>query len=172
MSMLPLSSRRTPKTGSRGGAPHRRRFGFALLEALVALAIASIALATLYRSVGQGSKNVGDVEARVEATLLARSVLAGATYAEDLAQSASGQSGAWHWVVRTAPEQVQITEESGRSASSSHITSGEATMPRPSRRLTSSSGPRSDQVTLAASAEASSCRERSKALLAALRAST
>ena len=118
MSMLPLSSRRTPKTGSRGAAPHRRRFGFALLEALVAMAIASIALAALYRSVGQGSKNVGDVEARVEATLLARSVLAGATYAEDLAQSASGQSGAWHWVVRTAPEQVQITEENGRSASS------------------------------------------------------
>lgn len=118
MTTLLSSSRRAAVIGRRSGMPRRGRLGFALLEALVAMAIASIALATLYRSVGQGSKNVGDVEARVEATLLARSVLAGATYAEDLAQSASGQAGAWRWVVRTAPEQVQITEESGRPAAS------------------------------------------------------
>lgn len=103
----------------RSGAPHRRRLGFALLEALVAMAIASMALATLYRSVGQGSKNVGDVEVRVEAALLVRSVLAGATYAEDLVQSASGRAGSLQWELHTEPDQVRIIEESGRTAASS-----------------------------------------------------
>lgn len=93
---------------------HRR--GFALLEALVAMAIASIALATLYRSVGQGSKNVVEVEARVEAALLAKSVLAEATFAEDLARLAAGRSGPWRWVVSTAPEQVQVLQESSLPA--------------------------------------------------------
>ena len=117
MSMLPLSSRQIPKTGSRGGAPRRRRLGFALLEALVTMAIASIALATLYRSVGQGSKNVGDVEARVEATLLARSVLAGATYAEDLAQSASGQS------VSSPVSAARVTIEVSRASGGAPVAS-------------------------------------------------
>ncbi|AVO40732.1 type IV pilus modification PilV family protein [Simplicispira suum] len=118
MNRLHTAVHRAQASKGRAGSRRKGRLGFALLEALVAMAIASIALATLYRSVGQGSKNVGDVEARVEATLLARSVLAGATYAEDLAQTASGQSGAWHWVVHTAPEQVQIAEEGGRPVTS------------------------------------------------------
>lgn len=113
MNGLGASSSRQRAHRGRGGRPRPVRLGFALLEALVAMAIASIALATLYRSVGQGSRNVGVVESRVEAALLARSVLAGATFAEDLAQSASGESGAWRWVVHTAPEQVQITEANG-----------------------------------------------------------
>ncbi|MGP1629181.1 MAG: type IV pilus modification PilV family protein [Giesbergeria sp.] len=96
----------------------RAPLGFALLEALVAMAIASVALVALYRTVGQGSKNVVNVEARVEATLLVRSVLAGATFAEDLVKSPSGQAGAWRWVVHIAPEQVQVTEEGGRPAAS------------------------------------------------------
>ena len=101
-------------SGRWGGAAPR---GFALLEALVAMAIASVALATLFRTVGQGSKNVGNVETRVEAALLARSVLAGATFAEELAQTPSGQAGAWRWVVHIAPEQVQVTAEDGRTPS-------------------------------------------------------
>jgi general secretion pathway protein I len=109
-----FASRRHRAFVGRFASLRKVSLGFALLEALVAMAIASIALATLYRSVGQGSKTVGDVEARVEATLLARSVLAGATFAEELAQSASGQAGAWHWVVHTAPEQVRLSEEGGR----------------------------------------------------------
>lgn len=116
MNVALAPSSRQSATVCQGRALRRGRRGFALLEALVAMAIASMALAALYRSVGQGSKNVGNVETRVEATLLARSVLAGATYAEDLTQSASGQSGAWRWVVHSAPEQVQITEESGGPA--------------------------------------------------------
>lgn len=90
--------------------------GFSLLEALVALAIASIALASLYRSVGQSSKNVVDVEARIEASLVARSALAAGTFAEDLAKQDSGQTGNWHWRIQVAPEQIPMTDEAGRLA--------------------------------------------------------
>jgi general secretion pathway protein I len=94
----------------------RRQRGFSLLEALVAMAIASIALASLYRSVGQSSKNVVDVEARVEASLVAKSALAAGVYAEDLIKQDSGQSGAWRWRIQVVPEQVPMTDESGRPA--------------------------------------------------------
>ena len=97
-------------------APARSRRGFSLLEALVAMAIAAIALASLYKSVGQGSKNVVDVETRVEAALVAKSALAAGTFAEDFAQQDSGQAGGWQWRIQIAPEQIPLLEENGRPA--------------------------------------------------------
>ena len=116
---LPLPSfRRVP----------RKQWGFSLLEALVAMAIASIALASLYRSVGQGSKNVVDVEARVEASLVARSALAAGTFAEDLMRQDSGQSGVWHWRIQVTPEQVPLMEESGRPAQGAPLRAARVTV--------------------------------------------
>lgn len=88
--------------------------GFSLLEALVAMSIASIALASLYRTVGQSSKGVADVESRIEAALVARSALAGSTFAEDVERQPSGVSGDWHWRIRTQPEQITLRNEDGR----------------------------------------------------------
>ena len=77
----------TPRTGFHLGA---RQSGFSLLEALVAMAIASIAFTVLYRTVGQSAKAAVDVDARVEAALVAQSVLASATFAEELAPLGAG----------------------------------------------------------------------------------
>lgn len=87
--------------------------GFSLLEALVAMAIASIAFGTLYRVVGQSAKTVGDVEIRVEAAMVARSVLASATYAEDLVDRGSGGADHWFWRVQVTSEQVQFVDKTG-----------------------------------------------------------
>ncbi|ADU98420.1 type IV pilus modification PilV family protein [Alicycliphilus denitrificans] len=90
--------------------------GFSLLEALVAMAIASIAFAVLYRTVGQSSLNATTVESRAEAALVARSVLASATFAEDLVQHPEGQSGPWQWSVQVQPEQVAVHAPGARQA--------------------------------------------------------
>ena len=103
----------TKHRSRRAGAATRAR-GFSLLEALVAMAIASIAFAALYRTVGQGSKNVVDVQSRVQAALVVRSVQASATFAEDLVQQSAGQMGAWQWSVRVEPEQVAVSEDFGK----------------------------------------------------------
>lgn len=91
---------------------HRQR-GFSLLEALVAMSIASIALASLYRTVGQSSKGVVDVESRIEAMLVARSTLASSTFAEDAERQPSGTTGGWHWRVRVQAEQIPLRDEDG-----------------------------------------------------------
>lgn len=119
---------RIPERAARRGAVRRRSKGFSLLEALVALAIASIALASLYRSVGQSSKGVVDVEARIEASLVARSALAGGTFAEDFARNDSGQTGGWQWRIQVAPEQVPLADENGRPAASGPLRAARVTV--------------------------------------------
>lgn len=102
--------------------------GFSLLEALVAMAIAAIALASLYRSVGQGSQSVMGVQARVEATLVAKSVLAAGIFAEDLMRQDSGQSGGWNWRVDVTPEQIPLSDEAGRPAPSGPLRAAKVTV--------------------------------------------
>jgi len=88
--------------------------GFSLLEALVAMAIAAMALGTLYRTVGQSSKNAVTVQERVEAAMVARSVLAGALYAEELANQSDGKTGAWRWRLQMQPAVAQWGAPPGR----------------------------------------------------------
>lgn len=116
MSLLHLVEwKRREHRSAREQANHSSQRGFSLLEALVAMAIASIALGSLYRAVGQSSKGVADVEARVEAALVARSVLAGSTFAEDISRESSGNMGRWYWTVRAEPEQIRFQGEGGQA---------------------------------------------------------
>lgn len=80
--------------------------GFSLLEAVVAMAIAAIAFGALFRTVGQSSKVAGDVDGRVEAQLLAQSILASAAFAEDLEPLHNGQEGPWQWQLQVSAEPV------------------------------------------------------------------
>lgn len=88
--------------------------GFGLLEALVAMAIASVSLGTLYRVVAQGSKAAVDTELRVQATLVARSVLAESAFADDFAKNARGNNGVWAWSIEVARTQAFFREDDGR----------------------------------------------------------
>jgi len=90
--------------------------GFTLLEALVAMAIAAMSFAALYGAVGQSSKNVVDVQSRVQAALVVRSVLASAAFAEDLEGQPAGQWGVWYWSVQVQPEAIAVHDDFGRSA--------------------------------------------------------
>lgn len=88
--------------------------GFGLLEALVAMAIASVALGTLYRVVGQGAKTSVDTELRVQAMLVARSVLAEGTFAEDFSNRGHGRNGDWDWTVSVVRTPADLRDADGR----------------------------------------------------------
>lgn len=103
------------------GGGRRGQRGFNLLEALVAMAIAAIAFTALYRTVGQSTKVVGDVEARVEAAMLARSVLASATFAEDLAPLQAGEQGPWQWRLDISQQAVSIANTTGAPLESPNV---------------------------------------------------
>jgi len=94
--------------------------GFSLLEALVAVAIAAITFAALYATVGQSSKNAVDVQARVQAALVVRSVLASAAFAEDLEGQPAGQWGAWRWSVQVQPETLAMHDDFPRPPEKPH----------------------------------------------------
>lgn len=118
-----LSLRRrldAPAGGCRSSLHARRQRGgqrgFSLLEALVAMTIASMALATLYRTVGQSAKGVMDIDTRVEAAMVARSALASSTFAEDAQRLSAGTAGAWQWRLQVQPDQIPMAEENGRPA--------------------------------------------------------
>lgn len=88
-------------------ALHRPAQGFSLLEAVVAMAIAAVAFTVLFRAVGQSSKVANDVDQRIAAQQVAQSVLASASYAEELEDLQSGQDGPWQWRLHVAAVPVE-----------------------------------------------------------------
>lgn len=92
------------------------------------MSIAAIALAGLYRTVGQSSKNVVDIETRIEAALVARSVLASTTYAEDAERLQAGESGVWHWRIQVQPEQIPVLDEGGKPGSDKPLRAARTTV--------------------------------------------
>lgn len=90
--------------------------GFSLLEALVALAIASIAFVALYRTVGQSAFNASALDERIQANLLARSIFASATFAEDMVRKPAGTDGDWQWTLQVVSEQTVLREVGGAQA--------------------------------------------------------
>jgi len=98
-----------------GRVERRRSRGLSLLEALVALAIAAIAFVALYRSVGQSAFNAVTLDERVQARVLARSILASATFADDFIQRPAGSQGQWRWTIQVAPQTLVLAETGGQN---------------------------------------------------------
>lgn len=92
--------------------------GFTLLEALVAIAIAAMALAALSRAVGQSAKSANDLSSRQQAAIVARAVISSGTYAEDFLQSLRGNSTPWEWQISVNPQPITVQEVGGAKATS------------------------------------------------------
>lgn len=90
--------------GHRGDVGRQRASGFTLLEALIAIAIAAMALGAMARSVGQSARTVAEVTDRQQAAMVARSVLSMGTFAEDFMATTQGQAGMWTWRVQVRPQ--------------------------------------------------------------------
>lgn len=84
-----------------------RRAGFTLLEVLVALAIAAMAFAALYRGTGQSLHGLERSRLKAQAAMLGQSLLAGATWADDLVPLSTGEDGPLRWQIRFSPSAMQ-----------------------------------------------------------------
>lgn len=102
----------------------RSSLGFSLIEALVAMAIAAVATTVLYRTVGQSSHVTAEVENRVEAALVAKSVYESATFADDMAAMPEGRAGHWLWRVQVVPEVLPIHDIVGQAADLGNLVAG------------------------------------------------
>lgn len=88
----------------------RGQRGFTLLEALIAIAIAAMALGALARAVGQGARTAAEVADRQQAAMVARAVLSTGTFAEDYLSAPEGESPPWSWRVQVTPQPVVLAD--------------------------------------------------------------
>jgi len=87
-------------------ATRSQRRGFSLLEVLVALTIAAMAFAAVYRSVGQSALIGAQSRERTEAATVIRSLMALAAGRSDLLAQRAGTFSGWHWEVTIRPVTV------------------------------------------------------------------
>jgi len=77
--------------------------GFSLIEAVVALAVAALAVAAVYQLIATGLNGVREAEARARAVLLAQSLLAELESGSLRASERSGSEAGLRWRTRVAP---------------------------------------------------------------------
>lgn len=109
-----MSAPRVQQTRLRKGFP-RIPNGFTLLEALIAISIAAMALGALSRAVGQGVKSANDTANRQQAAVVARAVLSSGTFAEDLMRAGQGASPPWEWRVSVDPQSLSLHDKAGHT---------------------------------------------------------
>lgn len=77
--------------------------GFSLIEAVVALAVAALAVAAVYQLIATGLNGAREAEARARAVLLAQSLLAELESGPLQAAERSGSEAGLRWRTRVAP---------------------------------------------------------------------
>jgi len=93
------------------GARHRQR-GFSLLEILVALAIAAMALGMIYEVMGNDTRQAGDLGQRERALTLAQSLLAAYTVVPPQDVHDSGDSAGYAWRIDSVPYPTAVNSTS------------------------------------------------------------
>ena len=83
--------------------PGARQRGFTLLEVLIALVIAGIALATVFRAASENISATGAAARYQEAVSRARSHLDGTSVNLTFGEQEGDDGGGFHWRVRGAP---------------------------------------------------------------------
>ena len=96
--------------GSADAVSARPAQGFTLLEALMAIAIAALALGALARSAGQGARTAAEVADRQQAAMVARAVLSLGIFAEDYLAVPEGQTPPWAWRIRVTAQPVVLAD--------------------------------------------------------------
>jgi general secretion pathway protein I len=86
----------------------KRPRGFSLLEVLVAFSIAALALAMIYRVMGNDARQVGSLVQRERALTLAQSLLAAYTVVSPQEVHDSGQSAGYAWRIDSAPYSTEV----------------------------------------------------------------
>lgn len=89
----------------------KREAGFTLIEALVALAVLGVVLASVLRAYGAGFRSAERAESRTQALLIAESRLAEAAATVNEAGETSGAQGPYAWRVVAAPFALEGVEK-------------------------------------------------------------
>lgn len=94
----------------------RQEVGFTLLEALIAITIAALALGALARAVGQGAHSATQAALRQQAAIVAHAVLSSGTFAEDFLAEPQGSAPPWSWRVHVTPQTLPLADAAGHEA--------------------------------------------------------
>lgn len=89
-----------------------RQHGFSLLEILVALAIAALALGMLYRVSGNNASQAGALDQRTRAAVLAQSLLAVNQTVPVTGINATGTAADFTWQVHSSPYPTPASQQS------------------------------------------------------------
>lgn len=83
--------------------------GLTLLELLVAFTIMALSVGMIYRIMGSNARNVGDLDSRQRAVVLAQSLLSLRDTVPEGGLRQTGHSGGYQWSIQSAPYDTGVS---------------------------------------------------------------
>ena len=80
-------------------ASNHRQKGFSLIELLVAFSIMALSLGFIYKAMGSGARNAGELASHQQVTMLAESILATRDAVTDQGWQEAGSFAPYEWTV-------------------------------------------------------------------------